>query len=536
MAELKEDDLAPGEVRESDLGAGGGGGHEDRPAQGGHTGGPGGQEKLPSIPIPTKLGTPADTARSFANTMTFGAAPQLEGVMGATAQDVVSQLGKHRPATPDELLAAYEDVRNAGAREHGEADKTVMGSLGNIAGVLAPHPALPTAAPGASTLRRFGTGAGVGGGVGFVSGVAQSPADLTSGKAEEYGKAFLSGAKAAVPGALFGGTGGALMSKAVSPTRALAEEQALRASGLGSGIKNQIQKDLGVTTMAEARELGRKALDEGLIPWVGSAEKVGENAEKLQGQAGNTVGGILTQYETAGHKADYPRAAAAMRAPINDPSQTTAVARSQAGKALDMANIIENEASKNTPGSMVGLNKEKSDLWKGADFSNDPELAAVQYRKAVSGLRGDIENQVGEKLGPQAKADLAEANRRFGVGADIAKLAANEATRSAGRKGLGMPEVLALLAGAGAGAGTGHGVTGGATGAIAGLAAQLAAKGLNKYGHSTAARGADALAGRFAGDTGGHLGGMVGASRPVSEVEDRLAPWLKLLGKEEENR
>lgn len=495
------------------------------------------EDKMRNAEPPIPTGTLADAAKTWANKAAAGAGPQIEGAMGAAMQyakdpNTAAMLQAAQLAgakTPDDstLLDAYRAVRDMGAKEHAASENTLMGKAVAPIGVMStPIPIKPAA--GMSVPERAWQSTKVGGGVGGLSALANSPADLTKMDAPnlERGAAdFLLGVGGGgVTSAILGGSSAA----AESPTRQLAEQQALRAAGLRAGIKDSLQKDLGITNMNEARQLGRQFLDEGLIPPVGSAESVAKRAQKLEGQAGNSIGAQLAVGQMNG-PLSYDRVVKAAADPLQvAPGKSTAVADLASGKARDFVDAMERQGQA-TPGNWAEANRAKSDAWKSARFDDQAPMAAVLHRKSVGAARNNIEDQLRE-VNPAAADALHQANERFGVAADAQKLAEAASRRDAAKKGFGMPEILAMT-GAGAGGMAGHPVTGG----LAGLATALGAKAFDKWGHSTAARGADFLADRLANNTGGAVGGVAGSAgghklaEYLGEMED-ADKWKKLQG------
>lgn len=478
----------------------------------------------------TPMGTVADAAKTFANKAALGAGPVISGGMGALANAATQ--GFQDEPTSD--LDAYRDVRDDTARELKASENTTLGhAITPLAAIATPIPvkALPR---GATIPQKALRGAEVGGGTGFASGLVNSKVDLTRPTPEGLRRALSEALVSGATGAGGGYLGGATLGAAEPKLRSFAEEQALRAAGLQSGIKNSLKTDLGLNDMTEARALGRRFLDEGLIPLVGSSEAVAKRAEKLGGAAGQTIGATM-------NKADV----ATMHTPAPPPGQTTAGRPSNVkpqpgfdydamadasngvldratsvaddlsgGKARDLAEALRAQG-KRTPGSFVGANQAKSDAWKSARFDQDAPMSAQMYRKAVGAARDDIERQVADALGPADAAALRSANEKFGVAADAQKLAANESQRRASRKGFTTGDLVALLGGGTAGGFTGN--TG--LGLGGGLAASLGLKAADKFGHSTASRFSDFLAKRAAANTGGATAGA-------------LAPYLELLDEE----
>lgn len=459
----------------------------------------------------TPKGEPLDAVKSFADNAALGAGPQIAGVIGAIANSA-TQGFSDRPTSD---LDAYRAVRDDTEKDLAAAERTTYGQA------VAPIAALATPIPvkglgrGASVLDKAKQGLKVGGAVGALGALANAPEDFTKADAGDWGHIIARALAHGGVGALGGGMSGGLLGKTEPKLSATAENQALKAAGLRGGITNQVQRKLGLSTEEEARALGRQFLDEDLIPFGGSKEQVAKRAEALQGQAGNAVGSVLDRAEMSGSKFDYDALAGAARKPIDTASSVASDLSGQ--KAYSLADALEAQGAK-TPGSFKGANAAKSDAWKSARFDDEAPMAAQLYRKAVGAARDDIQRQVGDAIGPEAAADLANANQKYGVAADALKLARNAGTRDQANSTLGLREQLMLAAGLGGGAGAslGHGLEGLALGAGGALLSNIG----RKRGNAAAARFADFLAERAAQNSGG----VVGAAGA-----EKLAEYLGLL-------
>lgn len=473
--------------------------------------------RVDSTPV-TPKGEPIDFMKSFADKAALGAGPQIAGAIGALANSATQ--GFTDKPTSD--LDAYRSVRDDTERELDASERTGYGQLATLPAMIATPVPFKGLGKLASPVAKAKQAATIGAGVGGLSALANSNADLTKPSYEGFKRAFLDATLGAGLGAAGGGTTGALLGGAQPKLTAAAEEQALRAAGLQAGIKNSLKTDLGLNNMTEARALGRRFLDEDLIPLVGSSEAVADRAQRLEGEAAQSIGATMNRADVATMSAP-PLAAGQTSAgrPSNVPKpspgfdfeamsdaarrvteEASAPADLMSGaKARDLADAFKAQAER-TPGSFVGANKAKSDAWKSARFDQDAPMSAQLYRKAVGAARDDIARQVADALGPEEAASLGAANERYGVAADALKLAQNESQRRAARKGVTLGDVLALTTGGTAGGFSGHpglGVGGGA-------ALALGLKGFDKYGHSSAARFADFLAERAANNSGGVVG------------------------------
>lgn len=483
-------------------------GEPGQPGADPYAGGPAAHQ--PTDPV-MRQGTGWDAAKSFANKAALGAGPQIAGALGALAHATVQPFDQNASD-----LDAYRYVRDETANDLKSSENTTAGQA------VAPLAFLATPIPGkglgrgASILDKAKAGAKVGAGIGGVTAVVNSKTDLTRPTPENVKRALVDALLGTTLGAAGGGVAGGALGVAEPALSNTAEEQALRAAGLRGGIKNSLKKDLGLSNMDEARELGRSFLDEGLIPPIGSSEAVGRRAEALQGRAGNAKSAVLNEADVSGAKFDYPAAADAARARLDGQS---AVATDLSGdKAYRFADAFERQGAK-TPGSFVGADQAKSDAWKSARFDDDAPMSAVLYRKGVGATRDDIERQVADALGAGKAATLRSANQKYGVGADALKLAENASTRDAAKKLVGPMDILPALSGGTIGGFAGHPTTG----VLGGLATSMALKGFDKVGHSSAARLSDFLAERAAQNTGGSVGAA------MSKQSDPLAVYLGLL-------
>lgn len=478
-------------------------------------------------------GTLGDAAKSWADKAALGAGPQIAGAMGAVMHAATAPL--NHDATSD--LDAYRDVRDSTAKELRASESTGAGrAITPLALISTPIP-VKGLGPGASVGEKVAQGAKVGGVVGAGSGLMNSKADLTRPTPENLKRALVDALVSGTIGAGGGALGGAALGTAEPALRSTAETQALRAAGLRGGIKNSIQNDLGLSSMDEARQLGRQFLDNKLIPAVGSSESVASRARNLEGQAGQSIGSIMNEADVATmHTPQAPQAQGQTSA--GRPSNVTPPrpgfdydAMSRAGhrvlddasapadllsgaKSRSLADAFK-EQGERTPGSFVGANKAKSDAWRSANFSADAPMSASLYRKTVGAGRDNIARQVADALGPEKAADLGAANQKFGVAADALKLAENASTRDAAKQLVTTGDVLALLSGGTAGGFAGHPTAGVGTG----LGLTLGKKAFDKYGHSSASRFADFLGNRAAESSGGATAGA-------------LAPYLELLAEE----
>lgn len=212
--------------------------------------------------------------------------------------------------------------------------------------------------------------------------------------------------------------------------RGKAAKKAVEAVG-GSGASSKLKK-MGYSA-EDLPQLGHDLLEAdlvptGLNPFRNPLEQTRQKAEALMSRAGKNVGQVLGEFDAARpfgplpkgiERADYIRAASDAAGPLKG---ITAVEEDAAGKALKLVDQI-NRQQELTPGSIEGLNRLKSKAYRSVNWRDEAPIAPELHRKAVSGLKESIENQVGEQMGPAALSRLKNANSDFGLGADAADLA-----------------------------------------------------------------------------------------------------------------
>lgn len=465
----------------------------------------------PPAPI-TPRGGALDAVKSFANKASLGAGPQIAGAMGALA-NAATQGFQEKPTSD---LDAYRYVRDETARDLAGSENTLLGQAVTPIATLATPIPIKQLGPTATAAQRAIQGVKVGAGTGILHGATTSQGDLTKFDRGDLKKVLTDALLGGALGGIGGGAAGGVLGKASPKLRSVAETQALKAAGLRGGITNQVQKRLGLSTEQEARELGRKFLDEDLIPFAGSKESVAKRAESLQQQAGQSKAAVLDEAEMSGTPFDYASFAKAARDRVASESAVATQLSGQKASALEKAFEAQ---GKQTPGSFIGADKAKSDAWKSARFDDEAPMAAQLYRKATGAARDDISRQVESALGKDKAGQLADANAKYGVAADALKLARNAGTRDQANSSLGLREQLMLAAGVGGGVGggIGHGIEG----LGVGLGGALLANVTRKRGNAAAARFADYLSNRSGGVTGG-------------AAANALSPYLELLKKDEE--
>lgn len=449
-------------------------------------------------------------AQRFSDRQGVGAAAEMLSL----ARGATGPIGAHL----DEIAGAVKSGHLSGPeyeREKGLAHQTMTAAtrhapVGPVIGaMLLPQPA--------SALGRVGLNATVG-------------ASDSLGEARKFDGATTDAMKkaavAAVLSALTEGAAKAAKGSGNFMSRA-AEEQALKAAGLRGGITNQA-KAMGLADMDEARALGRRMLDEDLIPFGGSKDAVLKRADALKGQAGSSIGAELAGADISGVPFDYDEMANAALEPFNNADM---VMRRTGGKSLDLAEDLMGQG-KLTPGQFSGANRAKSSAWDSATFAEDAPNAARLYRQTTGAAAGNIADQLRRAVGDEGADAFKAANEKFGVGADTATLAAEAARREGANNSLGMTELLTGIAGATMGSASGRPVLGGAGGITAAFLANLA----KKRGNAAAAVALDKMSALGPSlDVAGDVAQRAGAAAPVemSREGGLLQPYLDLIAEDE---
>lgn len=151
---------------------------------------------------------------------------------------------------------------------------------------------------------------------------------------------------------------------------------------------------------------------------------------------------------------------------VMDVGDYTTEAMHKAGPA---AGIVERIAEQAEVGdTFSAANKLKSNIYEGINYKLEPGLSTNAQRRAASGLRQSIEDQVAEQAGPEVADELRSANQRWGQLSDIEKLSTDESTRQLNKQTPWTSAIRNAFVAGGAGAAGGGATTGAMGGAAAG--------------------------------------------------------------------
>ncbi len=416
------------------------------------------------------LKTPAGRAALRALTGVRGFDAEVDGALEAGVQEA-SKLVYDMPLPLDPDQALDEGYRFGRQESRGQDLKAqqahpVTYGVSEVAGtMMAPGPKFAKA----GTPGRFASIAKTGAGIGAASALGNSNSDLT--RYENDPQVIVD----AVGDTALGAGAGGIMApvaavgadKAGRYLQTAAKDNALKAIGLKAGISNELTKR-GYTSVDEARELGQAALDMQLIRPGRTAADVLERARFGKEMQGARIEGALQTADDA-RLQPFDTESAAWKAATEamGPEGLSPTAIREATRARRLVDDIVKLPQVQEP-SFANANAMKSDMYAGINYGKDPALKTTLERRAASGLRKSIEEQVADVAGPDTADELRAANKAYGWLSDIEPMALDESTRQAARKSITAFD-MASIAGAGA---AGHSM--GGAGAGAGAAALAA--------------------------------------------------------------
>lgn len=333
------------------------------------------------------------------------------------------------PAPDKSVAETYRQGRDSVRKLSKDAQNAHEGAYlaGELGGaLLAPAPKVAPAAKGASLLSRVPAfakqGALMGGAFGFGKSEADNAADLV-GDTEE--------------GALFGAGTGAVLGPAIEKggsaaadyLRRSAADKAFRAMSGNANIADRARQ-MGLDEEDMVR-LGRVALDEGMIPVMGNAEKTLNRATAAKNAAGERIGNVVNRADGSWRNYSYNEGWSKVQDALEKESGLAEVAAMGPAKKFQEG-ILAQQAK--TPGKFSGARELKTLAQDAANFSDEASLAPKVHRRAVSAFAKNFQDQVEDALGSAAANELRSANGAFGDAADIASIAQNTVSRGQQQK------------------------------------------------------------------------------------------------------
>ena len=343
--------------------------------------------------------------------------PPLVALESATAPD--------QPTAEDVggVLRAYLRARDAARKEDAAAVAAhpIAHGTGSFAG------ALTTPGPkglGATKLAKQGAMYGA------ASGLGGSEADLAHG---EILPTLVNTAVSAGTGAILAPIASGLSARFGRFLKEKSQENALKAVGARAGIADALGVN-GIKTAEDARALGQTAIDQGLVPPFSKAADVAQNSGFALEREGARVGAVLKDADAIPGAFDLDRAAWQAAGEVMGPQGLTTEAMSKVRPATNIVERIAKQADVDS--SFSAANRLKSDIYNGINYgTNATSLGVGMQKGAVRGLRKSIEEQVAEKLGPEAADELISANRNLSALRKINRLSSGEARREIARGG-----------------------------------------------------------------------------------------------------
>lgn len=326
-----------------------------------------------------------------------------------------------------------------------------------LAGELGGSFALPLPGPGkAKGLVKALKTAGVGAGIGGVAGLGNSEEDLTLG--DNKMSAMGDTAKGAGFGGLAGGILGYGASKLDPWLQKAAEKRAYKAlEPYMETIKQElIEKNPGRTprmseVLAEAQRLGRRVLDEEIIPKgklarFADAEKLADIAADKLEDAGRMKGGFVDHaageiekvnplsYATSEGKLATKIEQAASEAALDGETQGLARALNREAKNVRQGIINRAEAGFDDPAARTLQEAEKAKTkWQKSAFRSRASGDTAEAKQIVARLaKEQAEDAISSHLGPDELETFKALKNRYG---DLAKIS-NTANHGALRTGL----------------------------------------------------------------------------------------------------
>jgi hypothetical protein len=404
-------------------------------------------------------------ARGAAQGATFGLADEVGGVLGMADEFLRRAVpgdsaGEFAQKPLGEALASrYEMEREANQREMERLreEAPAASAVGEIAGALVvPVPGAGVAgglamrgvraAPALAGVRGAEAAARVAAQSALGAGLAGFGAG--EGAAGSLGEALSSGLTSGVTAGVT-----SKAAQAASPfLKKFAEEAALKAVGAKAGITNALQK-MGYESAAEARELGRKALDRKIVTFGATKDDVLARAQLLKEDAGQKIQDVTDLAERRGVVYNWLRSARKTAAPFANIDEQKQRA---AGPVREFIEDILVQSGRQAPeqsfdaARRLKTSAQQVVTWDPATGSAPAKLK----RQAVNAFTADFRKQVTEQLGKKVGKKLKDASDAYGAAVDMEKLSRNAATTEQQQRVFGL-----IGTGLGAGLGTTLGIT-----------------------------------------------------------------------------
>lgn len=376
---------------------------------------------------------------------------------------------KTAPSEPENPNAqamgdAYRAARDSMREQFSTAEKKHPGAY--LGGELLGSLALPLPGPGkAKGLAKVGKYALQGAGIGTATGLGNSEADLTEGDVKG---ALLDTGAGTAGGAAFGGLLGAGAAKLDPYLEQLAARRGFKAlDPYMKSISDALESKLGrnpspAEVMSEVERLGKRALDEGIIPEgrlerFASSETLGNRAADLREEAGVLKGAFVdhAQQQLGGN----PVSIGTLATNIEAEAQAARL-RGQQGlsrkldkEAAELRQTIVDRASAGfaDPAAQTLQEAEKmKTLIQGDVFgAGRPGGAGQRAKETVARLaKEQAEKAIESGLGPEDLDQFIALKGRYGDLANLSDIASHGAIRGFRNQAVGLGDKAAAGIGA----------------------------------------------------------------------------------------
>lgn len=386
-------------------------------------------------------------------------------------------------------------------------DKHPLASLAGVAPMM-----LVPGAQGAPA--RVGLAALLGG----VNTAASQPGEISLRDTGEIGKG------SAISGGVQLGLEAAspLLGKMAQMLRRGSDSQSARAMGFRGGISNKA-RNMGLSSEDDVADLGKFAMDEGLVPILGSKKVAQENSRGLANQLTNAQQSTLDEATLAGGF-QPALSAAKMRGALTDLNPAQARSIGPAAKAVEDVDALAQGVN---PGDFRVANSTKASHQGQTNWGDVPNLSDAQklMRRATTAEKEAIEEQVSALLGQDRGDFLRGTNQKIGKALKLEEVAKEAATRESQNRVFGLPETILAASGLAGGGAAGQPLSGAVAGGTLALLSNLAktrGSGPGAYALKGAGVATDAASGL------NQLPAAVATLTPDEEQRQRL---LRLLAK-----
>lgn len=361
---------------------------------------------------------------------TMGLGDEL-GAAGSTAMNAIT--GMSGPLAGGSLDDLIDDYRSSRDKLRAEFAKTQAANpktflAGQVAGGLASGSA-------AGTPSTLGSAMKTGSGIGAISALGNSDADLTKG---QFGQAAVDTLKGAAVGVGAGAAGygvGKAVSSLVNPSQYV------------NGLKDYAENKAVAATGATGKQIenfdsnaGRELLDRGIVGFGDDASNIAGKAEDALNVSRDKIVGSLNELDNRGGTVNRSDILNQIQAHIDelkvDPSQNEVVKRLESIKNA----ITEGPESV----SLTAAEKTKRGF---QDLSNYQDPVATRANKSAADVYRQSVEDSAEKLNPDLASDFNEGKDTFGLIAPIREAAQRRANTLAQSPIGGLGDISAAGAG-----------------------------------------------------------------------------------------